>query len=90
MLTFGLFGYFVLGGSPTLFGLGRGPITPPDPAMVRAVRKDLNSNKTKNEIKLYSAFLASFPRWFAHLILALGGIQLPLPVLQWSKRTERT
>ena len=44
---FGLIGYFVTGGSPTLFDLGRGPITPPDPAMVRADRKDLNSNKTK-------------------------------------------
>ena len=44
-----LFGYFVVGGSPTLFGLGRGPITPPDPAMVRTGRKDLNSNKTKNK-----------------------------------------
>ena len=38
------------GGSPTLFGLGRGPITPLGPAMVRMDRKDLNSNKqTKNE-----------------------------------------
>ena len=35
------------GGSPTCFGLGRGPITPPGPAMVRTDRKDLNSNKTK-------------------------------------------
>ena len=40
----GLFGYFFAGGTPTYFGLGRGPITPPGPAMVR---KDLNSNKTK-------------------------------------------
>ena len=35
------------GGSPTLFGLGRGPITPLGPAMVRMDRKDLNSNKQK-------------------------------------------
>ena len=34
-------------GSPTLFGLGRGPVTPPDPAMIRMDRKDLNSNRTK-------------------------------------------
>ena len=45
-IDLGLFGYFVLGGSPTLFGLERGPITPPDPAMFRKDRKDLNSNKT--------------------------------------------
>ena len=43
------FGYFVPGGSPTFFGLGRGPITPPDPAMVRTDRKDLDSNKTKQK-----------------------------------------
>ena len=48
-IIFGLFGYFVFGGSPTLFGLGRGPTTPPDPAMVRMDRKDLNSNKTKKK-----------------------------------------
>ena len=41
----GLFGYYVLGGSPSLFGLGRGPITPLGPTMVRTDRKDLNSNK---------------------------------------------
>ena len=29
------------------FGLGRGPITSPGPAMVRTDRKDLNSNRTK-------------------------------------------
>ena len=29
------------------FGLGRGPMTPPDPATVLMDRKDLNSNKTK-------------------------------------------
>ena len=28
--------------------------------------------------------------WFAHPYLALGGVQLPLPVLQWSEWTERT
>ena len=43
----GLLGYFVPGGSPTCFGLGRGPIAPPGSAMVRTDRKDLNSNKTK-------------------------------------------
>ena len=52
----GLFGYFVLGGSSTLFGLGRGPITPPDPATVRTDRKDLNSNKTNNA-------LGTLPLW---------------------------
>ena len=41
VIEFGLFGYFVTGGSPTF-------------------------------------------------VLTLGGIQLPLPVLQWSERTERT
>ena len=50
---FGLFGYFVPGGSPTLFGLGRGPITPPDPAMVQTDRKDLNSKK-----KILKAYLS--------------------------------
>ena len=44
-ILFGLFGYFFTGGSPTCFGLGRGPITPPGPAVVRMDRKDLNSNK---------------------------------------------
>ena len=34
---------------PTYFGLGRGPITPPGPAMVRTDRKDLNSNKTNKQ-----------------------------------------
>ena len=46
-LNFGLFGYFVPGGSPTCFDLGRGPITLPGPAMVRMGRRDLNSDKTK-------------------------------------------
>ena len=32
------------------FGLGRGPITPPGPAMVRTDLEDLNSNKTKQNI----------------------------------------
>ena len=36
---------------PPWFGLGRGPTTPPDPAMVRTDQKDLNSNKTKTKIK---------------------------------------
>ena len=45
------FCYFVPGGSPTCFGLGRGPITPPGPAMVRMGRRDLNSNKTKQTNK---------------------------------------
>ena len=39
---------------PPSFGLGRGPITPPGPAMVRTDRKDLNSNKTKNKISCYN------------------------------------
>ena len=35
-----------------------------------------------NAMDLYSAFLASFfPQWFAHLDLALGGVQLPLPIV---------
>ena len=32
-----------------LFGLGRGPNTPPDLAIVRTGRKDLNSNKTNKQ-----------------------------------------
>ena len=43
----GFFGYFVLGAPPTGFGIWRGPVTPPGPAVVRMDRKDLNSNKTK-------------------------------------------
>ena len=46
---FGLFGYFFTGVLSTYFGLGRGPVIPPDPAMVRTDRKDLNSNKTENK-----------------------------------------
>ena len=42
-----LFGCFFAGGSPTYSGLGKGPINPPGPEMVRTDRKDLNSNKTK-------------------------------------------
>ena len=37
-----------------------------------------------------SAFLATFSPVIRPPILALGGVQLPLPVLQWSKLTERT
>ena len=37
-----------------------------------------------------SRLLAAFSWWFAHPCLALGGVQLPLPVLQWSWWTERT
>ena len=35
---------------PLYFGLGRGPITSPGPAMVPMDRKDLNSNKIKNKV----------------------------------------
>ena len=45
----GLFDFFVPGGSPTCFGLGRVPITPPGPAMIRMGRSDQNSNKTKQK-----------------------------------------
>ena len=45
MSNLGLFGYFFSGDSSTLFSLGRGPITPPGPAMVRTDLKDLNLNK---------------------------------------------
>ena len=61
-------------GCPPYFGLGRGPITPPGPAMLRANRKDLNSNKTKQEkscgekyddIKICSEFiLTKYVWWF--------------------------
>ena len=44
----GLFGYFFPGGSPTCFGLGKGPITPTGPPMVRTDRKD--SIQTKQSI----------------------------------------
>ena len=36
---------------PPYFGLERGPLTSPGPAMVRTDRKDLNSNKTKTNKK---------------------------------------
>ena len=39
---------------------------------------------------LYLAFFGYFSPVVRPPILALGGVQLPLPVLQWSKRTERT
>ena len=38
----------------------------------------------------YSAFLVSFSPVVRSPILALGGVQLPLPVVQWSEWTERT
>ena len=38
----------------------------------------------------HSACLASFSQVDRPPILAFGGVQLPLPVLQWSKWTERT
>ena len=45
-----LFGYFFFGWFDRLcFGLGRGPITSPGPAIVLMDRKDLNSNKTKQK-----------------------------------------
>ena len=34
---------------PPYFGLGKGPITPPGPAIVRMDRKYLNSKKTKKK-----------------------------------------
>ena len=42
----GLFGYFAPGGSPTYFGLGRGAITPPGPAMVRTGKGSKLKKKT--------------------------------------------
>ena len=58
---------FSTGGSPTCFGLVRGPITPPDPAMVRTDWKDLNSNK-KNEWSRKAArtknYFKAFGTWF--------------------------
>ena len=36
-----------------------------------------------------SAFLATLFQVVRPPILALGGVELPLPVLQWSERTER-
>ena len=60
-----LFGYFVLGGSPTSFGLGRGPITPPNPAMVRTDRKDLNSNKTKKGYFNFSFWCLAISLFFS-------------------------
>ena len=32
--------------------------------------------------------LATFSWWFAHPYLALGRVQLPLPVLQWCNRPK--
>ena len=39
--------YFSRAVRTPIFGLGRGPITPAGPAMVRTDRKDPNSSKTK-------------------------------------------
>ena len=47
----GLFDYFVPGG--TYFDLGRSPITPPGPAMVRTGRRDLNLKQKKQTNILY-------------------------------------
>ena len=44
----GLFGYFFTGGPPLFWPWGRGPINPPDPAIVLMDRNDQNSNKTNN------------------------------------------
>ena len=41
-------------------------------------------------LKIYTRTSVSFFRWFVHLYLALRGVQLPVPVLQWSDWTERT
>ena len=38
--------------------------------------------------RLIPALLAAFSWWFAHPYFVLGGVQLPLPVLQWSYSTE--
>ena len=78
---------------PPSFGLGRGPTTPPDPAMVRTSRKDLNSKRKEKKEScdyIFGLFGYFFLRWFAHIHLALRGVQLPLPVLQWSEWTEAT
>ena len=45
--TPGLLAAFLLVVRPPLFALGRGPITPPSPAMVIMDQKDLNSKKKK-------------------------------------------
>ena len=48
--TLGLLAAFFSVVRPPLFGLGRGPITPPGPAMVLMDQKDLNSkNKQTNK-----------------------------------------
>ena len=44
---------------------------------------------TRKGINFWPFWLLCY-RWFAHHHLALGGVQLPLPVLQWSEWTERT
>ena len=43
------------------FGLGRGPTTPPGPAMVLMDRKDVNLNKTETKIFLYSPHVIAHP-----------------------------
>ena len=48
------FGCFFLVVRPPLFGIGRGPITPPGPAMVVIDRKDLNSKTKKKTTVLQS------------------------------------
>ena len=86
----GLFGYFVTGGSPTSIWPWEGSNYPSRSCNGPNGPKGpkFKQNKYKRD-KIHSAFLAIFPRWFAHLNLALGGVQLPLPILQWFDRTER-
>ena len=60
---------------PPYFGLGRGPITPPNPAMVRMDRKDLNLNKT-NKMKLVAGVI------YADILIPLKSISCKI----WNRK----
>ena len=47
---------------------------------IRYTMQESDHHGIKKNILL--AFWLLFSRWFAHPYLALGGVQLPLPVLQ--------
>ena len=81
------FGCFFLVVRPPLFGLGRGPITPPGTAMFLMDRKDLNSKTNKQTILgestgKNSECLATFSGWFDHLYFGLGRGPISPPCLE--------
>ena len=67
---------------PTIFWEG--------PDLTKKNRTIFQTSRGPNFQGNTTGLLAAFSRWLAHPNLALGEVQLPLPVLQWSKWTERT